>query len=270
MEELVRKVQELIAPSKGTWGVVLEDLNSGQKWEYNEQELFYAASVIKVPIMASVYSSVERGDLALTDLVVLNKEDYVGGSGVLQHFTPGSSLPLQDIIMLMIIQSDNTATNLLIDLVGVEDIRSSMKEAGMVYSTFYNKLMLSKPNPKGANRIAPVDISVLLHKMATGKLVSSKASDQMVDVMKKQQIRDCLPENLPSPYSDFNHGMTLWELANKTGWIPGTRHDVGIFYVGNRKFIATILSKDEDDLLSKRILSQIGQEIYKYLQEGNY
>ncbi|WP_277584011.1 serine hydrolase [Psychrobacillus antarcticus] len=266
MKELVNKVQQLIAPSKGIWGIVLEDLDSGDKWEHNEQELFYAASVIKVPIMASVYSAVERGDLTLTDLIILDEKDYVGGSGVLQHFTPGSSLPLQDIIMLMIIQSDNTATNLLIDLVGVENIRTTMNEAGMVYSTFYNKLMLSTPNPKGANRIAAGDIAILLHKMATGDLVNGTASVQMVDVMKKQQVRDCLPEKLPSPYSDFDHGMTPWELANKTGWIPGTRHDIGIFYVGNRKFIATVLSKDEDDLLSKRILSQIGNEIYKYLQ----
>ncbi|QUG43595.1 serine hydrolase [Psychrobacillus sp. INOP01] len=266
MEELVSKIEKLIAPSKGTWGIVLEDLNSGEKWEHNEQELFYAASVIKVPIMASVYSAVESGDLALTDLIILDGKDYVGGSGVLQHFTPGLSLPLQDIIMLMIIQSDNTATNLLIDLIGVVNIQNAMKEAGMVYSTFYNKLMLSRSNPKGANRIAAVDIATLLHKMATGDLVSDPASGRMVDVMKKQQVRDCLPEKLPSPYSDFDHGMTPWELANKTGWIPGTRHDVGIFYVGDRKFIATILSKDEDDLLSKRIISQIGEEIYKYLQ----
>ncbi|MFJ7828101.1 serine hydrolase [Psychrobacillus sp. NPDC096623] len=266
MKELVSRVQQLIATSKGTWGIVLQDLNSGERWEYNEQELFYAASVIKVPIMASVYSAVERGDLVLTDLIVLDEKDYVGGSGVLQHFTPGSSLPLQDIIMLMIIQSDNTATNLLIDLVGVENIQQTMKEAGMEYSTFYNKLMLSKPNPKGANRIAAVDIAMLLHKLSIGDLVSRTASEQMIVVMKKQQVRDCLPEKLPSPYTDFDHGMTPWELANKTGWIPGTRHDVGIFYVGDRKLMATVLSKDEDDLVSKRILSQIGEEIYKYLQ----
>lgn len=266
MEELVSKVQKLVEQSKGTWGIVLEDLNSGEKWEHNEQELFYAASVIKVPIMASVYRAVDRGDLSLMDLIILNEKEYVGGSGVLQHFTPGLSLPLQDIIMLMIIQSDNTATNLLIDLVGVDDIQNSMKEAGMVYSTFYNKLMLSKSNPKGANRIAAADIAILLHKMAMGDLVSGKASRQMVEVMKKQQVRDCLPERLPSPYSNFDYGMTPWELANKTGWIPGTRHDAGIFYVGDRKLIATVLSKDEDDLLSKRILAQIGEEIYKYLR----
>ena len=266
MEELISKVQQLITPSKGTWGIVLEDLNSREKWQHNEQELFYAASVIKLPIMAAVYRAVERGELALTDLISLDEKDYVGGSGVLQHFTPGLSLHVQDIIMLMIIQSDNTATNLLIDLVGVDSIQSTMKEAGMKYSTFYNKLMLSKPNPLGANQIAAADIAILLQKMATGDLVSRVASEQMIDVMKKQQVRDCLPEKLPSLYTDFDYGKTPWELANKTGWIPGTRHDVGIFYVGNREFAATVLSKDEDDLLSKKVLSQIGEEIYKYVQ----
>ena len=64
-------------------------------------------------------------------------------------------------MILMIIQSDNTATNLLIDLVGVENIQNTMKEAGIVYSTFYNKLMLSKPNPHGSNRIAAKDIAIL-------------------------------------------------------------------------------------------------------------
>ena len=187
MKELVSKVQQLIAPSKGTWGIVLEDINSGEKWQHNEQELFYAASVIKVPIMASVYRAIELGELALTDLISLDEKDYVGGSGVLQHFTPGSSLPLRDIIMLMIIQSDNTATNLLIDLVGVESIQNTMKEAGMVYSTFYNKLMLGKPNPKGANQIAAADIAILLHKMAIGDLVSRTASEQMIEIMKNNR-----------------------------------------------------------------------------------
>ena len=265
MEELRSKVQKLVKPSKGTWGIVLEDLNTGEKWEHNEQELFYAASVIKVPIMAAVFQAVERKQLSLSDLISLKKEEYVGGSGVLQHLTPGTSLPLSDIILLMIIQSDNTATNLLIDLVGVENIQQTMKDAGMEYSTFYNKLMLSEPNPLGSNSIAAKDVGNLLSKMAQGQLVSEQASKQMIDMMKKQQVRDCLPEKLPSPYSNFNNGMPAWELANKTGWIPGTRHDVGIFFVGNRKLVATVLSEKEDDVLSKRILSQIGYEIYQYL-----
>lgn len=266
MKTLVNKIQNLTEQSVGTWGITLEDLDTGEKWVSNEHELFYAASVIKVPIMAAVFSAAERAELALTVQIILKEEDFVGGSGVLQHLTPGTSLSICDIVMLMIIQSDNTATNILIDQVGVEPIVQTMKEVGMEKSTFYNKLMMNNPNPKGFNQITANDIGKLLKLMATGKLVSEEASKQMIAMMKKQQIKDCLPEKLPSPYSNFNNGMTAWELAHKTGWIPGARHDVGIFYVGERKLIATVLSKNEDDLVSKRILAEIGEEIYNYLQ----
>lgn len=266
MKLLVNNIQDLVEESEGTWGIVLEDLDLREKWEMNGDELFYAASVIKVPIMASIFSAVEREELALTDQIILKKEDFVGGSGVLQHLTPETSLSIQDIIMLMIIQSDNTATNILIDLVGVEKIVQGMKEVGMEKSTFFNKLMMNNPSPKGFNKITATDIAKLLKQMATGELVSTDASAEMIAIMKKQQVRDCLPEKLPSPYSEFNNGMTAWQLAHKTGWIPGTRHDAGIFFVGQRKLIATVLSKDVDDLLSKRILSEIGAEIYNYLR----
>ncbi|MEI4771255.1 serine hydrolase [Psychrobacillus sp. FJAT-51614] len=265
MKTLVSKIHDMIGQSKGIWAIVLEDLNFGEKWELNGDELFYAASVIKVPIMAAVFNAVERGEFSLSDQIVLKEEDYVGGSGVLQHFTTGTALSIQDIIMLMIIQSDNTATNILIDLVGFDSVVQSMNEVGMEKSTFYNKLMMNNPNPKGFNQISANDIAMLLKQMAIGELVSAKASEQMINIMKKQQIKDCLPERLPSPYSNFNNGMNAWELAHKTGWIPGNRHDVGIFFVGDRKLIATVLSKEEDDLVSKRILSEIGEAIYNYL-----
>lgn len=265
MENLIRRVHQLIEHSTGIWGIYLEDLDSGEKWELNGDELFYAASVIKVPIMAAVFDAAECGALAMSDEIVLKQEDFVGGSGVIQHLTPGTALSVLDITMLMIIQSDNTATNILIDLVGTDNIRKTMKEQSMEKSTFYNKLMMNNPNPIGYNQITASDIGRILKRMATRELVSLTSSDRMIEIMKKQQIKDCLPEKLPSPYSNFNHGMTAWELAHKTGWIPGIRHDVGIFYVGDRTLIATILSKEEDDLVSKRILNDIGEEIYHYL-----
>ncbi|WP_144513771.1 serine hydrolase [Bacillus sp. FJAT-22090] len=266
MKKLVSRIQDLIERSEGIWGIVLEDLELDERWELNGEELFYAASVIKVPIMVAVFSAAEKGEFKLSDQLLLKEEECVGGSGVLQHLTPGTLLSIQDIVMLMIIQSDNTATNILIDLVGVEAIAQTMKEAGMEKSTFYNKLMLSTPPPKGYNQITPNDVAKLLKSLTTGTLVSPHASEQMIDIMKKQQMNECLPEKLPSVYSNFNDGMTPWELSHKTGWIPGTRHDVGIFFVEGRKLIATVLSKDEDDLLSKGILNEIGEEIYNYLR----
>ena len=261
MKKLATTIQGLIEQVGGTWGVVLEDFESLEKWVWNGDELFYAASVIKVPVMAVVFSAVQEGWLNLGDSIVLEKEDFVDGAGVLQHLTPGTSLALRDIVMLMIIQSDNTATNMLIDLVGVERIQQTMREAGMEKSKFHHKLMTDFSTRKGHNQVTSSDMAKLLKGIST--------SEQMIEVLKKQQVRDCLPEKLPSPYADLADGEVRWELANKTGWIPGTRHDVGIFYVGQRKLIAAVLSKDVDDLLSKQVLVDIGWEIYQYLKNSN-
>ena len=265
MRDLTKAIQKIVDQTDGTWSIVLEDMDSNDKWGWNVDDLFYAASVIKVPIMVAVFLAAQEERLNLRDVVVLKKEDFVGGSGVLQHLTPGTSLTIYDIMTLMIIQSDNTATNILIDLVGSEMIQRVMKEVGMEKSTFFNKLMSDAPKPDGINQISALDIANLLKSMVTGQVVSASASEEMLEIMKKQQVRDCLPERLPSPYSNFNNGMTAWELANKTGWVPGIRHDVGVFYVGERKMIVVVLSKDADDLLSKQILSGIGEEIYNYL-----
>ncbi|WP_348775016.1 serine hydrolase [Psychrobacillus sp. NEAU-3TGS] len=133
---LIDKINQLTEQSKGIWGIVIEDLYGDERWELNGDELFYAASVIKVPIMVAVFSAVERDEISLTAEIILKEDDFVGGSGVIQHLTPGTALSICDIVMLMIIQSDNTATNILIDLVGVEPIVQTMKEAGMEKSTF--------------------------------------------------------------------------------------------------------------------------------------
>ncbi|HJF31566.1 MAG TPA: class A beta-lactamase-related serine hydrolase [Sporosarcina psychrophila] len=265
MKNLSTIIQDLIENTTGTWGIVLEDLDLHDKWIWNGDEVFYAASVIKVPIMAAVFSAIQRESMKLSDQILLEKEDFVGGSGVLQHLTPGTSLTLYDLITLMIIQSDNTATNILIDLIGVEDIQQTMREAGMEKSTFYNKLMTQSIITKGINQVTALDMAKLLKEIVTGRMVSAYAGVQMIEIMKKQQIRDCLPEKLPSPYSALMNGEVRWDLANKTGWIPSVRHDVGIFYVGQRKLIASVLSKEVDDLQSKQILADIGLEIYNYL-----
>jgi beta-lactamase class A len=265
MRSLSTTIQGLIENTTGTWGIVLDDLDLHAKWVWNGDEVFYAASVIKVPIMAAVFFAIQNESLNLGDSILLKKEDFVGGSGVLQHLTPGTSLTLYDIITLMIIQSDNTATNILIDLVGVEQIQQTIRKAGMEKSTFYNKLMMHSVLSKGINQVTALDMAKLLKEIDTGRMASAYAGMQMIEIMKKQQIRDCLSGKLPSPYSELMNGEVRWDLANKTGWIPGVRHDVGVFYVGERKLIASVLSKDVDDLQSKQVLADIGLEIYNYL-----
>ncbi|WP_231633047.1 serine hydrolase [Numidum massiliense] len=266
MEQLKQTLEQLMEKAGGMWALVVDDLDRQTQWAHNEEELFYAASVIKIPIMAAVFAAAARGNLRLSDRVTLMREDIVGGAGVLQHMTPGIQLPIVDLLTLMIIQSDNTATNVLIDAVGKPFIRETMRELGMSRSEFHHKLMIVPAKTKGYNVITAADMSCLLARLAHGKFLSRHACEQMIAILKKQQFRDCLPAHLPEHNPPYISVLPTWELAHKTGWVTGIRHDVGIFYVGNRCMTVALLSRDVDDFVARQTMAAVGRHIYEYLR----
>ncbi|AXI10617.1 serine hydrolase [Oceanobacillus sp. 143] len=266
MEQLSHNIERIIKQSSGKWGIAIEELGTNKSWGINEEELFYAASIIKVPIMIAVFAAYENERLSLSDVLELKIEEMVGGSGVLQYLAPGTRLTINDLITLMIIQSDNTATNMLINLIGKENIQQTMKNIGMQKSKFYNKLMTVPANLQGYNEITAQDLTMILKKLAAGKIVSMHACGRMIEIMKKQQLTDCLPAKLPQTDSNIIGNIPEWQLANKTGFVSGVRHDIGIFYVGDRAMATTVLSQDLDDHHSKDAIAEIGLEIYRYLK----
>ncbi|MGV3489661.1 MAG: serine hydrolase [Tuberibacillus sp.] len=265
MKELAKKIESLTAEAGGIWGIALEDLNKGESWKLNGGRVFYAASIIKLPIMAAVFACAARGDFRLTDSLTLKKDDLVGGSGILQHLSPNLELPIYDVITLMIIQSDNTATNMLIDLVGLEEIQRAMISLGMKDSTCYTKLMTVPVEKPGRNMITANDVNHLLKLFATGQFVSLYACEQMIEIMKKQQFRDCLPSLLPEYDFDIVGIRQNWEFANKTGWVTGIRHDAGILYVGSKAMAMTVLSEGCEDRQARDTMGKIGKAVYDYL-----
>ncbi|WP_330949172.1 serine hydrolase [Virgibacillus sp. MG-45] len=265
MKKLTARIQHIIENTNGKWGIVLEDLDRNERWYWNANEPFYAASVIKVPIMMAVFHAAHNGDLSLDDELQLKQADQVGGAGVLQYMTPGIKLPIYDVMMLMIIQSDNTATNMLIDLLGEPHIQQRMVEYEFIQSKFYNKLMIVPAVRKGNNTITAAEMNAMLKKLALGKVISAHACEQMIAILKKQQIQDGLPGRLASPEPSYFGGQKDWEIAHKTGNVQGINHDIGIFYVGKRQLIASVLSKDMDDLVARNTIQLIGREIYDYL-----
>jgi beta-lactamase class A len=242
-QTLSQKLDDWKSGVTGTWGVWIEDLQTGNRWTWNESKLFYAASIIKVPIMIAVYRQADRGALHLSQEVMIRKEDQVGGSGVLQLLTPGTRFTVKDLVTLMIIQSDNTATNLLIDLIGKEVIRETMKELGMTQSAFYNKLMIIPASPEGTNKITAEDMARVFTALATGKAVSWHASQEMVQILKQQQLNDCFPYLLPTKNTDIVGTIPHYELAHKTGMVTQILHDAGIFYIGSHALIMVALSE---------------------------
>lgn len=267
MDQLHKKIEEIIHAADGEWGIVIEDLNLKKKFSINEKQLFAAQSIIKVPIMAAVYKAYEQGEFKLSDPLPLLREQLVGGAGVLQHFSPGTELSIYDLVMLMIIQSDNTATNILIELVGFDRINQVMQAGGMKESRLKKKLMILPHTKEDVeNYISAEDIHIFYKNIAYGKVVSGYSCLQMIEILKKQQFRNAIPYDLPENDREIIGSIPEWELANKTGWDSNYQHDVGILYVQDRSAIITALSKNAGAKVSLNIISKIGKEVYEYLK----
>nr|WP_216369349.1 MULTISPECIES: serine hydrolase [unclassified Brevibacillus] len=255
-------LERLTEETGGQWGIYLEDVRTGERLGIAEHQRFYAASLIKVPIMTAVFAEAYAGRLALSDKLRLRREDQVGGAGVLQHFTPGTELTVYDAVTLMIIQSDNTATNMLIDLIGTDAIRTAMSRTEMVNSSFYNKLMIVPAEPEGYNEVTAADMGSHFRFLATGKAISYNSCLQMINILKRQQHRDRLPCRLPDPEGDVIGMLPKWELANKTGTVTNITHDAGILYVGGHAVIICALSKNVDAKAAGEVMGQIGRMVY--------
>lgn len=265
MEKLRETIATVTSAAGGTWGVVVEDLDTGKKIALNEHERFLAESVIKIPIMAAAFQAAEDKRFHLSDKLVLQREDLVGGSGVLEYLTPGIELPIYDIITLMIVLSDNTATNMLVDLIGAEQINQTMQETGMKESHFFNKCCVYPAKRQGVNEITASDVNELLKTLANGRYVSYHACSQMIEIMKKQQVRNGLPAYLPESASSIIGSPVLWEMAHKPGWDTGRQHDAGILYAGDRSVIITVLSQEIEPFSALDALAKIGQAVYRYM-----
>ncbi|WP_312115480.1 serine hydrolase [Brevibacillus reuszeri] len=264
--EIEKRLGEIIAEAEGTWGVVVEELGSGhdQKlcFKHLPAELFIAESVIKVPIMAAVYEAADKGQFSVEDHLTLRKEDLVGGSGFLYRLSPGLRLTIRDLITMMIIQSDNTATNMLIDLVGEEQIKQTMCNLGMSQSRYSRKLMIYPVDVAENNLISAGDVASMLGKIASGTFLSQRACAEMIAIMNKQQVVNGLPSLLPDQAdAGENH---KWTLPCKSGWDTGRQHDVGVLYTAGRRITITALSQDVQPGAALRTLGLLGKAVYDY------
>lgn len=254
-EPVKDQLLKILEPAGGQWAVVIEDLDGKDTLRLNPDAPFTAASVIKIPIMMTAFKEAREGKVRLDDTIVLRKEDKVGGSGVLFEFHNGIPLTLLDAIHMMIVVSDNTATNLVIDAVGLETVNSYMTEAGCKGSRLEAHLMRPKPNGPW-NTITAADIALLVKGLADGTIADSGDCETMVGIMKRQQHNEKLPKLLPS-------GVTC---AHKTGEVRGVTHDVGVITGGGARFAITCLSqKLEDAGIGVRVIGEVAKWAYDLL-----
>lgn len=241
-------VDVLAASFSGTLGVWAKSLDTGEVLVYRAQESFSAASTIKVPVLYEVFRQAGEGRFSLTDPLTLKADDVVGGSGILKDLTPGRILPVRDAAMLMIVVSDNTAANMLIDLVGMDAVNHSCEHLGLISTRLESRMQRSKEGGP-VNRSTPADLGQLMALIAGRKVLTPAACDSMLDILRRQQYTDNITRALPEFDAFLEVGkVPLVRVASKSGSIRGTRNDVGLVEAHGRRYVIAMMSKGCTDL----------------------
>ncbi len=242
---------------KGQAGILIQNLQTGWQWEYQTEKPFPAASLIKLPIMVACFQAAQEGKIRLTQQVVLRSKYKVSGSGKLKAMPAGSSFTIEQLMEEMITQSDNTATNLLIDLVGIDGLNGYFKQQGLTGTTLSRKMMDFSQRKQGVENYTTVrDITLLLREIYDQRLISPDVSARCLDFLKRQHLHDRLPARLPK-------GTVV---AHKTGLERGVCHDAGIVYTERGNYLICVLTRNGKTAApAKKFIARLSFLTYQYI-----
>lgn len=269
-------------PDAGTLGVVFYDLKLNKSIGINADKEFPAASLIKVPVLIEFYNQVNQGKINPQTQIILKEKDKVSGGGILRHKPAGSKFTLEKLAELMITESDNTATDILIKLLGFYNINKTIKELGCK-NTFIKRTIWDFDAVKTGkdNVTTPEDMTLILRKLYRGEVLNKEISNKILNIMKKTKRRDMIPAGLPRTTESHvckSHIIKVWDkpvvrglpkevvVAHKTGELAGMVHDVGIVYCNDNPYILCLLSKNVVDVNKTiKIWSELSKKIYEII-----
>jgi beta-lactamase class A len=253
-DALEARVEGICAEAGGTVAVAATHVGSGARLERAAGEVFPAASVIKVPILVELFARVAAGSAELGARVTLREEDKVDGSGVLRELHAGAELTLEDLARLMIVVSDNTATNLLIDRLGVDAVNARLAALGCRGTRLGRKMYDLAARDHGIdNQVVAAEMRDLMAAMERGEVVSAAASAEMLAIMKRQAFASKLPRLLPPETT----------VAHKTGTITGVSHDIGILYAPTGPIALAVLTRGcHSPVAADDAIGRIARAIY--------
>jgi beta-lactamase class A len=247
-------VHKKVKAFRGEIGLVIRDLDSGWALEVNPERLFPAASMVKVPIMAACLKAAEEGRFSLQDDLKLKRSDKARGSGILQRRAIGSTYSIEELVELMVTRSDNTATNMLIDLLGFNYLNQTFKQIGLQQTVLSRKMMDFRSREKGIENFTSArEMADILELIYRKGCVCSSVSEKSLEVLKSQKINDRIPRLLPR--------NTV--VAHKTGLERQVCHDAGIVFTENGNFLISIFTKTTSSpITAKRLISNVSSLAY--------
>src|ERR1051326_8894620 len=240
-QKLQQELRAVDQKLDGVMGLAVKDLASGETFFIHGDEIMPQASSIKIAVLADLYLQAQQGKLKLTDEYVLRKEDLVDGSDIMLGLTPGvTPLTLRALATMMVAVSDNSATNVLIGRVGMENVNAMLDSLGLHASRLRRQMMDLKAASEGRENVStPREMMTLLETIYRGKLLNKEMTAgfiKMLSTHKESSMLQGLPDDAVA--------------ANKPGELEAVRNDSGIILVKNRPYILCIMTaylKDEKD-----------------------
>jgi len=289
---LLEKMKAAAKGFDGRLGVAVKHLGTGEAASLNGDEIFPTASVFKVPVIVELYRQVEGGTVSLDERVVLREADKVPGSGILKELSPGLALTLRDLVELMVILSDNTATDLVVEKVGMVNINATIRRLGLEKTGvvadcrdilfdliglgeladeektigLFNERARSAAREgtwslgvEENNVTTPKEMLRLLEMISEGEAASRESCDAILETMGRCQTGGYrIPKHLPQGA----------EVAHKTGSLPGIRNDAGIVAIpdgGGRYVISCFTKEAADNYAAEEAVAWVSKEVYDHL-----
>ena len=269
MNKLAKNIEVVLANEKGDFAVAFKDLSTGKKLLINANEEFHAASTMKTPVMIEVFKQAKEGKFSLEDSFIIKNEfksivdsslyslDSTDDSETEIYRHIGKKRTLYDLMYQMIIASSNLSTNIVIGLVGAKNVTQTMRELGAKIIKVLRGVEDNKAFELGLNNTTTAyDLMVIFEKIAQGKAIDKKSSDEMINILLQQEHNEIIPAGLPKDV----------KVAHKTGSITGVHHDSGIVFLPDgRKYALVLLSKNlENETSAVEAMAKVSGMIYDF------
>lgn len=265
-EQLAKRLRPLIRTHRGEVAVAVKHLKTGASFSHRENEPMPTASLIKFPIMVEAYRRVKAGKLRLDKMLTLKAADKVPGSGILtKHFSPGMQLSLRDAIRLMIAYSDNTATNLVLDEIGIAGVNKSVRELGFPNTKLHAKVFRGKTSIDldgsrkfGLGRTTAKETLTLYEKLYANKLLGPKYDAEMRSHLLSCEDTRKLKRNLPD-------GL---KFVHKGGAVAKARCDAGVMETPAGPIAVCVFTRENRDRrwsrdnAAERLIGEIARRVY--------
>ena len=252
---------------QGEIGIAIKNLDNNETLFVNETTKFPSARVVKLSVLVELYIENHEKKVDLDKTILISKEQMALGSGILKQLNPNIPLTLRDMARLMIIVSDCSAYNRILEIVGIDNVNQRMKKLGLNDSQVTGKIEYAKDAEKvggianyGIGYTTPRDMMFLLENIARGQIVDTYTSQTIEEILSSNMNDDRIPRLLPPEA----------EVAHKTGTTSLVRNDVGFIKSPNGTYVVVVLTNNIKDLRGSHendaviTIATISQLTYNY------